>query len=89
MQIETNNFVKNITDEVTGHAKEISQLTEKQIQSIQKSLEEELTKSLESFAGVMITLSNKFAQDYTPLTESLRRIIQISKGVENVSQSTN
>lgn len=89
MQNETSSFVKKVTNEMSDHAKEVSDISLKQVDAIRKSLEEELKKSLESFASIMLTLSNKFAQDYTPLTENLKEIVNISQRVRNVPTTSN
>jgi len=89
LQHSTNEFVNETTKEMKDHSKEISNISQQQILAIQKSLEEELRKSLESFASIMLTLSNKFAQDYTPLTENLKEIVSISQRVRNVPTTSN
>ena len=85
LQEESNNFIRKATTELQEHAKELSDTSQKQIQSIEKALEEELRKSLESFAGAMVALSNKFASDYTPLTERLREVVRIAERTNNAS----
>ena len=85
LQEETNDFIRKATMELQAHASELSQASQKQIESIEKSLEEELRKSLESFAGAMIALSNKFASDYTPLTDRLREVVRIAERMNNAS----
>lgn len=45
---------------------------------LDKGLQEELTKSLETLGRQLASLSEKFVSDYTPLTERLREIIQIA-----------
>ena len=85
LQEETNDFIRKATMKLQAHASELSQASQKQIESIEKSLEEELRKSLESFAGAMIALSNKFASDYTPLTDRLREVVRIAERMNNAS----
>ena len=42
-----------------------------------------LANAMGTFAGQMASLSEKFVEDYTPLTERLARIINISEGRHN------
>lgn len=83
--LKINEFVKNITTQINESSEEITRLSREQISSIEKSLETELTKSLDSFAGAMVALSSKFTSDYTPLTDKLRDIINIAQRINNVS----
>jgi len=50
---------------------------------IQKNLESVLSTSLTSLAGQLAALSNKFAEDYTPLTDRLREVVSIAETVTN------
>ena len=61
-----------------------SDQTDKTIEQIQTNLEKVLNTSLTSLGGELAALSNKFVNDYSPLTEELRKVIQISKRVQNV-----
>ena len=49
------------------------------IKSLDENLGIELEKSLETLGSSLATLSNKFVEDYTPLTQKLRELITISK----------
>ena len=84
LQEKTNDFVKATTSELQAHTLELSDTSKQQIAAIEKSLQEELTKSLESFAGAMVALSNRFVSDYTPLTNQLRELVQLAQQVKNV-----
>ena len=52
------------------------------VENIKNGLETALNASLTSLGDELATLSNKFVKDYTPLTEQLRDIVSISKGVK-------
>lgn len=52
-----------------------------QIDNLDKALESELTKALNSLGSQLASLSNKFVKDYTPLTEELKRIVEITKKI--------
>lgn len=77
-------FVQQTTSELQSHVTEFSKSSQNQISAIEKSLETELRKSLETFAGAMVSLSNKFVSDYLPLTERLQEILQIAARVKHV-----
>ena len=55
----------------------------RQIQLLGSALQEELTKSLESLGRQLTSLSNRFVQDYTPLTEQLRNLVQMTNNFES------
>jgi hypothetical protein len=46
---------------------------------LDKALEEELRKSIESLGRQLTALSQKFVQDYTPLTAQLQRVVQMGR----------
>ena len=60
-----NNTIENM---ITSNAERIKKLDEE--------LGNELTKSLESLGSSLATLSSKFANDYGPITENLKKIIE-------------
>lgn len=51
--------------------------TKEQVTVLDTALSEELRKSLESLGGQLAALSEKFVSDYTPLTEKLRRLVEV------------
>lgn len=46
--------------------------------NLDKGLQEELTKSLETLGRQLASLSEKFVADYTPLTDRLREVVRIA-----------
>ncbi|BBD09537.1 MotA/TolQ/ExbB proton channel family protein [Desulfovibrio ferrophilus] len=80
LQTETNDFVGRTTEELSDGFKQLSTEVQNHTKAIEKSLEEELTKSLNSLAGSLSALSGKFASDYLPLTEKLRDVLSIAEG---------
>jgi len=46
--------------------------------SLDKGLQEELTKSLESLGRQLASLSEKFVADYSPLTDRLREVVRLA-----------
>ncbi len=49
--------------------------------SMQETLEQQLTESVNTLAGKLAALSEKFVEDYTPLTERLRKVLAIAEGI--------
>lgn len=56
---------------------------EKQLVNLDEQLEKELTNSLNTLGSQLSSLSAKFVEDYTPLTDKLSQIVRISAGVQN------
>lgn len=73
--------VRALIEDFNRYTESIQMASDKQIQSIEHALETELNKSLEQFAGMMVSLSNKFASDYLPLTERLEKLVRMAEGV--------
>ena len=77
-----------VSDVVTGVAKSIegaaaahSQKVTKSVDEIAAGLEKTLDESLRSLGGQLAALSNKFAEDYTPLTNQLREVVRLSERI--------
>ena len=64
-----------------------SQHVEKYLKKLEDNLQETLTESLDVLVVKLASLSNRFAEDYTPLANRLREIVQIAESV-NGYQST-
>ena len=60
-----------------------SSVLEQQTQLLDAALQEELRKSLEMMGGHLASLSNQFVNDYRPLTEQLKQIVQLANNVNN------
>ena len=52
-----------------------------QITLLDTALQEELTKALESLGSQLVSLSRQFVDDYSPLTEKLREVVQMANGM--------
>jgi chromosome segregation ATPase len=72
------NAIKDIQKAVDSHTESI----QKSIEAIDKGLEEELSKALNTIAGSLASLSAKFVEDYQPLTDRLREIVRLSEKVD-------
>lgn len=66
-------------DDFNKSIKGLVEQTKEQVLVLDKALSDELTKSLETFGKQMAALSEKFASDYSPITESLQKVLQIGK----------
>jgi DNA anti-recombination protein RmuC len=65
-------------EEQTKRIGDMTAKMKEQAAVLEKTLESELQKSLESLGRQLTALSAKFAEDYTPLTERLREIVRIA-----------
>ena len=79
-----NETVLKVSDNMQQFTETHAKQTEKSIELITKDLEEVLNTSLSSLAGQLASLSNKFAEDYLPLTNRLRDVVQIAERIGNV-----
>ena len=57
----------------------LTQQLQSNFRTLEATLEAGLTKSLESLAGKLAALSEKFVDDYSPLTEELYRLVNIAR----------
>lgn len=76
-----NSFHEKITDSLEKNITGISEKIGNQAEALHKNLESALQDSLNSLGSQLASLSAKFVNDYAPLTEQLRKIIEISKGI--------
>lgn len=74
-------MVQTTNHDFNAHITTITNKTKEQVASLDIALEKELTKSLDSLARQLTALSQKFVEDYTPLTERLRQVLSIGKGL--------
>lgn len=80
------NFVLSAAQDLvksnSDHSRQISEMVSKskeQITALDAALSEELTKSLQSLGRQLAALSEKFVSDYAPLTEKLRRVVELAR----------
>ena len=57
------------------------ELIKEGVETLDKALEEELNTALEGLSRQLASLSAKFVEDYSPLTDRLREVVQLSKGL--------
>jgi hypothetical protein len=67
---------------VNSHMAELAQKTNEQIVKLDAALENELQKSISSLASQLTSLSRRFVDDYTPLTQRLQEVLTLARGVQ-------
>jgi len=65
--------------EANKQVTELMTKTKEQISNLDAALTEELKKSLESLGRQLTALSERFVSDYGPLTDKLRRVVEMAK----------
>jgi len=61
--------------------KDNSNVIKEGVVALDKALQEELNKSLQALGQQLAALSEKFVNDYLPLTESLREVVRLAESV--------
>ncbi|MCY4552796.1 MAG: hypothetical protein OXC79_03905, partial [Candidatus Poribacteria bacterium] len=51
------------------------------VTTMQEKLDEQLTESISKLGTNLAALSDQFAEDYKPLTQSLRNVLTIAEGI--------
>ena len=81
-----NQFTKLLTKAITdnqnslrNNLEENSQIVKESVFALDKALEKELNRSLEALGRQLAALSEKFVDDYLPLTEKLKQVVELSK----------
>lgn len=69
-------LVKNLNANIDKMMKDNAERITQQVSTLDEQLGEELTKSLQTLGSQLAALSNRFVQDYTPLTERLKELVQ-------------
>ena len=62
--------------------KENNKVLNKQVAELDQQMQEEIKRVVESMANHLTALSGKFVNDYSPLTDKLRRLIEIANEIE-------
>jgi ABC-type transporter Mla subunit MlaD len=74
-------FNKLLADSMTKNTNVLAQ----QIEKLDASLEEELEKAISSLGSRLTSLSRRFVEDYSPLTDELRRVVRLSEEIRRGS----
>ena len=67
--------ITTANNEFNRHVGEMVQKTKEQVVALDKALSEELTKSLEGLGRQLTALSERFVEDYGPLTVKLKALV--------------
>lgn len=78
---QQNKMLNEINIRLENLMKENATRITEQLQNLDEELAEELNKALTSLGSQLTSLSNKFVEDYTPLTIELQKLIQISNSI--------
>lgn len=73
--------VRSANLELNTHVRLMSDQTRQQVLALDKALEKGLNDSLESLGRQLTALSQKFVEDYSPLTDRLRQVVQMGRAV--------
>lgn len=66
--------------QISDHMRALADKTSEQFAKLDAALETELSKSISSLARQLTALSRQFVEDYSPLTERLRAMVQLGRG---------
>ncbi len=75
--------LKAQSDQLDSVLRESVNTMQSQVDTLQAGLEKALEESLNGLVGQLTSLSNKFAEDYEPLTERLKDIVQITNDIQD------
>ncbi|MDD5228123.1 MAG: hypothetical protein PHN45_04450 [Methylococcales bacterium] len=86
-------YENNLHNAVTTASKEFNRLLtenttkstnvlEQQTQLLDKALQDELKKAIETMGKHLAALSNQFVQDYRPLTDKLREVVKLAEDLK-------
>jgi len=67
---------------INNHMSELAQKTNEQIAKLDAALENELQKSISSLATQLTSLSRRFVDDYTPLTQRLQEVLALARATQ-------
>ena len=73
--------MKQLSEELHRESTKIISETNEKMNQMMKTNDENLKMSLETLGRAMLKISGKFVEDYTPLVNELKKIVEISKQV--------
>src|SRR5690606_27635988 len=80
----SNNLAQSLNSSQQGMQQQVETMmtrTSAQVEQLDRALEAELTKALTTFGYQLTSLSEKFVNDYAPLTDKLRELVQLAATV--------
>lgn len=75
-------ITKNVADNLEQINKDNNEYLKKSSENLSKDLDKKLTESLESLGRVLLTISSKFAKDYSPIADKLNEILNLVNGLQ-------
>ena len=78
LRITLQSYSTQLSDEVKRIFAESGERMTEQIENLDDALGQELTKALNLLGNELASLSEKFVEDYSPLTDRLREVVQIA-----------
>lgn len=81
LNTKMNENIHKQSDLIYKNVNELSTKTQQQVIALDAELSKALKTSLETLGQQLASLSNKFVEDYSPLTDKLRKIVELSKHV--------
>lgn len=75
--------MRKMSDDLNRESFKITSETAAKMKTMMETNDKNLRESLEPFGKVMFQISNKFAEDYTPLANKLREIVEIAEQVRS------
>jgi ribosomal 50S subunit-associated protein YjgA (DUF615 family) len=88
LQLVQQDFKKQMQDHLQAShdaskkaMRESVDLLKEGVVTLDHTLQKELEAALQGLAGQLAALSNRFVEDYMPLTERLRDLVQMSKRI--------
>lgn len=84
------NMAESLSQSQQGMHRQVETLVQRtgeQLEQLDHALENELTKALTTFGYQLTSLSEKFVNDYAPLTDRLRALVQASEAATHQEQT--
>ncbi len=79
-QVDTlNDSYLNMQKQIEHMVNQTAHNLDEQVTKLDQELGNELKKSLTSLGSQLISLSNRFVTDYTPLTDKLKRLVEMNR----------
>ena len=72
--------MQTTNQQINDHMKQLADKTTDQLVKLDTALETELSKSISSLGRQLTALSTRFVEDYAPLTDRLRSLLQGLRG---------
>lgn len=82
------NSVKEAHSGLATHVESMTNKTQRQMEMLDEAMEKELTQALQTFGYQLTALSEKFVNDYMPLTDRLKEVIALAEKQSKSKQPT-